>query len=686
MNALKIAMTLGFAGLAVPMSHAGVTITAGADNRNGSIQAFGGIDPTEDGFNVDPRDIYEPINFDACVIDGSSQACLESHTQWLNLGPGASTTGFTANGELFVSKGAGGALAISDHFILVGFVVSGLSAGQTTPFTFAGSMAVDGTSASVSLTGPGVNLAFSNNANWNQTVNLANGEYALNFDAEATLSDSPFLDTESVDFTISFTQGAQPSCGGGGSCYSATGTPFCNNAECCQSVCGVDAFCCQVAWDAICVDEAAALCDSVIFAGPIINPSNGHRYDIITGPSWTAEQAFAQSFAGNLASIDDAVENQWINNNIATNIDGVARTLRIGFSDTVAEGAFFWINGQLVTFTNWALGEPNNSGNEDFAEMYPVIGQWNDVANAGGWGVAELESIACGPSAGSCFSSHGAPGCQDESCCHVVGEIDPFCIQEEWDGLCVDEANALCSPGVVTGPIVNPATGHSYYLLSPTAWSEAEEKARSMNGHLTTINDAAENEWLRLNLVSFGGFDRQPFVGLHDQAFEGTFQWLDHESVSYTNWAPGEPNNSGNEDHAVILASGVWNDQDNQGVNALNVTHAIVEVPCLGDFNGDGSVDGGDLGQLLSEWNVPGSSLDLNFDGEVDGADLGLLLGAWGACPGSSCCSSSGGLGCDQPGCTQCVCGIDPFCCDTAWDGICADEAAQECFGACQCE
>ena len=52
---------------------------------------------------------------------------------------------------------------------------------------------------------------------------------------------------------------------------------------------------------------------------------------------------------------------------------------------------------------------------------------------------------------------------------------------------------------------------------------------------------------------------------------------------------------------------------------------------CPGDLDGDGVVDGADLGLLLGAWGdvAPG---DLNGDGVVDGADLGLLLGGWGAC------------------------------------------------------
>lgn len=48
---------------------------------------------------------------------------------------------------------------------------------------------------------------------------------------------------------------------------------------------------------------------------------------------------------------------------------------------------------------------------------------------------------------------------------------------------------------------------------------------------------------------------------------------------------------------------------------------------------------------------------------------------------GSDCCEASGGLGCDDSGCTQLVCGLDSFCCEVEWDSICAGEALAFCGG-----
>jgi hypothetical protein len=51
------------------------------------------------------------------------------------------------------------------------------------------------------------------------------------------------------------------------------------------------------------------------------------------------------------------------------------------------------------------------------------------------------------------------------------------------------------------------------------------------------------------------------------------------------------------------------------------------------DLNGDGQVNGIDLGILLINWGSGGAG-DLNGDGQVNGSDLAQLLEAWGATGG----------------------------------------------------
>ena len=55
---------------------------------------------------------------------------------------------------------------------------------------------------------------------------------------------------------------------------------------------------------------------------------------------------------------------------------------------------------------------------------------------------------------------------------------------------------------------------------------------------------------------------------------------------------------------------------------------------CFADITGDGSVNGGDLGVLLSSWGIalPSGIGDVNHDGVVNAADLAVLLSSWGSC------------------------------------------------------
>jgi hypothetical protein len=68
--------------------------------------------------------------------------------------------------------------------------------------------------------------------------------------------------------------------------------------------------------------------------------------------------------------------------------------------------------------------------------------------------------------------------------------------------------------------------------------------------------------------------------------------------------------------------------------------------------------------------------------------DEGACTFTCGAPGSGDCCADHGTPGCDDEDCCAAVCAIDPFCCDTAWDGICADEAqaeplCEECVFAC---
>jgi len=85
--------------------------------------------------------------------------------------------------------------------------------------------------------------------------------------------------------------------------------------------------------------------------------------------------------------------------------------------------------------------------------------------------------------------------------------------------------------------------GGHFYLLDPVSasWTVAEAYAQTLGGHLATINDQAEHDWVK---TSFGNYS--PWIGFTDQAAEGTWVWASGQPVTYTRWnySPGTDPNS----------------------------------------------------------------------------------------------------------------------------------------------
>ncbi|HXI54227.1 MAG TPA: C-type lectin domain-containing protein, partial [Candidatus Saccharimonadales bacterium] len=136
---------------------------------------------------------------------------------------------------------------------------------------------------------------------------------------------------------------------------------------------------------------------------------------------------------------------------------------------------------------------------------------------------------------------------------------------------------------VLAGPITNAVNAHSYYLLSSNTWTASEAEAVGLGGHLVTINDAAENQWVLNTFFPLTGVPYASlWIGLNDAANEGQFVWANGEPVAFTYWYPGEPNNLGGEDYASIRhpseapPTGSWNDLAD---TPNPPTFGVVEVP-----------------------------------------------------------------------------------------------------------
>ena len=125
---------------------------------------------------------------------------------------------------------------------------------------------------------------------------------------------------------------------------------------------------------------------------------NGHTYILIgndssTRMTWNEAQAAALTLGGNLVTVNDTAENQYLLTTFAPTAVAVAPqgggliSLWLGLNDAATESNFVWVDGAPVTYTNWVPGEPaGGAPDEDYAGMlvgpgFGAPGQWHDIVS-----------------------------------------------------------------------------------------------------------------------------------------------------------------------------------------------------------------------------------------------------------------------------------------------------------------
>ena len=156
----------------------------------------------------------------------------------------------------------------------------------------------------------------------------------------------------------------------------------------------------------------------------------------------------------------------------------------------------------------------------------------------------------------------------------------------------------VSSASVIHGPITNTANGHSYYLLSSKTWTASEMEARALGGHLATVRNQAENDWILKTFDKFDGVRRCLWIGLHNFGLKKEFEWISGEKVSFLNWDNTEPNNLRVEarqnyvhmwdsDSTLVLEGmhmrlpGKWNNGRDDALSINVAVYGVVEVSAI---------------------------------------------------------------------------------------------------------
>ncbi|WP_268904629.1 lectin-like protein, partial [Dolichospermum planctonicum] len=159
---------------------------------------------------------------------------------------------------------------------------------------------------------------------------------------------------------------------------------------------------------------------------------NGSIYRLTTAVTWQQAQAQARNLGGNLVTINNQAEQDWLVSTFGSDWRW------IGLTDEETEGQFRWASGETSTYANWFPGEPNNAGNEDYVHMYSNVygnGKWND------------------------------------------------------------STSTVSLRGIIENKFFE-YNGSKYLLTGPGTWQQAQAQAQSLGGNLVTVNNQAEQDWL----------------------------------------------------------------------------------------------------------------------------------------------------------------------------------------------
>ncbi|MCP4536481.1 MAG: hypothetical protein GY832_04985, partial [Chloroflexi bacterium] len=333
--------------------------------------------------------------------------------------------------------------------------------------------------------------------------------------------------------------------------------------------------------------------------------------------TWSASQALAESLGGHLVTVNDEAEAAWLR----ATFDG---NLFLGLSDHTSEGSWVWSSGEEASYRNWAGGQPYGGTYYNFSYMHSNSLWYGAAASETRMmGVIELEVEGI-PASSSGPGPYGQYVLDVEVSDPVPPQVTD--VTRLPDGGNTAELMSTFSltvsekldPKTANSAAYNYATynGHTYLLASSgQGWTGAETYAQSLGGHLVTIDDVDEQQFI---VDTFGSQQYYLWIGLSDAAVEGDWStWVDGTPVSYSNWVTGYPRNSSNNYAYMNTSRGAGNNLWYDYPDVSNGSWSgVIEIPGGTDTDSDGIIDVFDSHPLdpLDGFDVREAGSDEIFD------------------------------------------------------------------------
>jgi len=416
---------------------------------------------------------------------------------------------------------------------------------------------------------------------------------------------------------------AYPQCtASAGACDAPHAGGGCNIVSCCVTVCDLNSACCDVEWDVGCVEIAIPECGLFVYncSNPAV-PANNCAIQPALVSSFPATIAYDTNSATTdgppevgcgSASADLPIHKDvWYRiqaptdgSLIASNCNGGGYG---GTGDFDSKIAAYDLGTNLGTFDPQLLPDYYIGCNEDCdADAAGFFTSTLDVDGivAGNYYLVRLGGFLGASGSGNLFINVAPPPnpCDPANLIEGVSGNNVVTVDQTYGNL---DMQTFCAFPVGDQKIYNA----KFIKFTPTA-----------SGLMTVQNcaDTGTAVDTRMAAMTQCGVVSST-IGCDDDGCTGAAPYTSKLEVNV------------NAGQAVYIAVGGF---DDGATGPFNVEIIPPTAPaCPADLNGDGAVNGADLGLMLGAWGAcPGCAADLNADGVVNGADLGLLLGSWGAC------------------------------------------------------
>ncbi len=229
-----------------------------------------------------------------------------------------------------------------------------------------------------------------------------------------------------------------------GDCCLAHEGPFCSDLICCQRVCDQDPYCCQTSWDVQCVEETIL---------------SGCGVSCACGGGLPSDTCFEPHPNPGCVSIRCC--------NYVCSSDPFCCGVTWDLSCVAAANGFCGEQPNCETSTFSCLIVHDTPGCSSPACCDAICVIVPDCCNIS-WDLPCVDLVpsvceGCGePFSGNCLAAHSSPGCNNAVCCDIVCAIDQYCCNTSWDDTCVAIATSACS----LPPVCNNPDSRSCFISS----------------------------------------------------------------------------------------------------------------------------------------------------------------------------------------------------------------------------